>query len=643
MLRQDNSVRRMDLNLRLQYLGLDTEIYKLTNFRYCIYCKNRISQFELIQEKFNNEIRQVGTCINLVDRKPSVYLEQLENIDLDNPVDSFKAAVVTEPELQEFIKGMYPEVDIVRIVTEPGSKFNVTVEVGSDTTDNVCSEMKKRLLTRDIGTDDIRIKKVRKDESKSDTQEHIPHNEKIESFLKHQEVMMLSLNKKVRCSIYESDYWFDNAEKIYKGEIRREQIPFYRTDQKCCYMNCSMFEGTNIRKALLLYDSVYLEIPIKVRLDRFFKLQDMNQKELIELVSMGKVVLVLTNAENRYDIDMLNTAYKENPMGVIGRRGVNILLAAYLSQMKERYLRFYPGIQDESKQLYQYGIKNNDTVAVTLAKHLAWPILAKADSFRYLNSYGVFLLSNYGVNKLIEEELELSNELEKKDNLSLEFRMNSYSIHLAMALNATYFPFQQKEADSWRWYTDYHVADIMEKYLTFFWYGHKQNSLINKSRIQQASEQIRFFQSDDEISVLRIAENADKYNTPKYFGDLLEKMARLPLEKRNKIIREYNNLLVEASEVQKKTSVLELFMTGLDFVPKGPMLSTLISLSNMIKKRIDDCDKVLRKHEKQDFIKRVNKVVENKNSERTYTAVELDDIYLLDRIHRVARLKIDKG
>lgn len=54
----------------------------------------------------------------------------------------------------------------------------------------------------------------------------------------------------------------------------------------------------------------------------------MTISELIELVDMGKIILFLPNLENRYDKNLLLEVYKCNPTAIVGRRGINTLLAS---------------------------------------------------------------------------------------------------------------------------------------------------------------------------------------------------------------------------------------------------------------------------------------------------------------------------
>ena len=114
---------------------------------------------------------------------------------------------------------------------------------------------------------------------------------------------------------------------------------------------CVCFPVINLRSLLLLYDTVYLALPIENFLDEFLEMQGMKKKELVQLVSMGKVVLLLGNDETRYDRQVILDAYKESPDSVIGRRAMNAMMIAQLVEMKNQYAANYPMAYEMASQL----------------------------------------------------------------------------------------------------------------------------------------------------------------------------------------------------------------------------------------------------------------------------------------------------
>lgn len=114
----------------------------------------------------------------------------------------------------------------------------------------------------------------------------------------------------------------------------------------------------NLRSLLLLYDTVYLALPIGNFLDEFLEMQGMKKKELVQLVSMGKVVLLLGNDETRYDRQVILDAYKESPDSVIGRRAMNAMMIAQLVEMKISMLPIIRWLMRWHRNLQNMEIRN---------------------------------------------------------------------------------------------------------------------------------------------------------------------------------------------------------------------------------------------------------------------------------------------
>ena len=75
-------------------------------------------------------------------------------------------------------------------------------------------------------------------------------------------VMWLNTNKSYPFTVAEADFWYDNIEAIYDGSVKRKGFIFlqrWRTKMLC---ECVCFPVINLRSLLLLYDTVYLALPI---------------------------------------------------------------------------------------------------------------------------------------------------------------------------------------------------------------------------------------------------------------------------------------------------------------------------------------------------------------------------------------------
>lgn len=138
----------------------------------------------------------------------------------------------------------------------------------------------------------------------------------------------------------------------------------------------------------MLYDKTYLALPIENNLEVFLEYQNITKNELIELVERGKVVILLPNTESSYDKKLIMEAYNHGENSVITRRGINALIACYLTELEKSYWSDYPEYRKMILNIHPYLKNLNDEKAVQMAKLIAWPFTAKLQSFRILNQCG---------------------------------------------------------------------------------------------------------------------------------------------------------------------------------------------------------------------------------------------------------------
>ncbi len=552
MLKQEGTVKRNDLDLRIKYIGLKTEIYQIEPYFFMIYCINYSGNFEELTKDFNYTIRQLGTHISLINQCPTVYLKKIEGIPLSNVVDGFKATCVTESDLDNFIQSKFYYIDITNIeIPQKGIGFEILIKVAKETEQSEIEKMHQYLLTADFGTDKITIMS---DCGQLQYQTEIdkPDNEKLLQMKKTHDVMHLGLIKWLPFTINEADFWFEHAEDIYTGKMTRKDIYFYRDGSLKCFLDFSVFDNIDLRNILLLYDNIYIALPIENYLAHFLEKQNMTISELIELVDMGKVILVLPNLETRYDKDLLLEAYKCNPSAVVSRRGLNVLLATHLTETKHQYEKRFPGIYEVSSEIFMRGIEQESLNLQNMAHTLAWPITAAANSFSFLNQNGPMAVSNFGINTVINENIK---SIDVQDKISFEFTMNSLSTHIATALQSTYFPFRQIGNDD-KVYSDLVVSNIMGDFLKMYWYDATNLQSIRHTYEQNNMENnyIKMFQCKHNIKITNVASKADEYNTPKGFRDLLIRLENMDEFQRRSKIMEYNDLLFEVAKISNNKS-----------------------------------------------------------------------------------------
>ena len=618
MLKQEGTVKRCDLTLRTKYWGLVTEIYQLDIFRFVIACNNFRGNFEELSKDFENNIRQIGTDVSLVDKKPEQYLKKIKNISFDNVVDNFRATCVTLNDLKNFIKLKFYYVEIIQVsVPVTGVDFEILIEVSTETSDVQIEMMHKVLAETDLGTDVITIKKTKRFK-----------NEERKLKVEH-DVMILNHYEMLPFTINEGVFWLDNAEKIYTGNFERSELTFFRPETTKCFFDFSFFDNINIRNALLLYDTVYIAPPLYDKMSDFLTKQRMTQEELIELIEMGKVVLLLPNDEAKYDKNLIFEAYKNSPLSIVGRRGINTLLASYLAETTKKYEILHPNIYDISSEIFMVGTKDNNAKIQNMARFIAWPKLALIKSFSGFNVLSPMSISEFGINNVLNENIL---PVTKDQNIGFEFIVNSLNTHIATSLQATYFPFQQVGKNG-ATYSDCIVSKIMGDMLSL--YSYDADSLKNIKNIYKKNkdEYINLFDCRDNISVLKVAETADRFETHKGFRDILVRLGNLGDEERSKTIREYNDILFELVGDKKRGGFAKFIMGATGFLPLSAAFSHLLTSAGLLKDLIDETGA----KKKYDDYRKIEKYLIEYGTSVEHKKVE--DIFLLDKISRVATLK----
>lgn len=270
MYRADDEVRRTDLFLRCDYPELETESYKIDPQEYVIRCVGFEGDFKGISNKFDREIRQMGSPVVLSQTIPDEYQEKLTPIPFGDPVDGFRASVSTGPEIKAFVEAYYPDTEILEIIHHPGINYEVDILVGTGTTDERIREMSAFLETV-LGTDTVRVARKATGEAAVPADE--PKKERapgeIHPLIQLMDNSRLGYHRELACSAAEADYWFSNAEDIYRNRIGRPDLPFFRDRQKNCFMDCSVSTGLDIRNVLFLYETVYIGMPMEKHLDSF--------------------------------------------------------------------------------------------------------------------------------------------------------------------------------------------------------------------------------------------------------------------------------------------------------------------------------------------------------------------------------------
>ena len=88
MLKQEGTVKRCDLNLRIKYLGLETEIYQLDTFQFVIVCNNYKESLEELSKDFMCDYDEAGSIGKRYRREDEIGTPYCITVDFETLEDN---------------------------------------------------------------------------------------------------------------------------------------------------------------------------------------------------------------------------------------------------------------------------------------------------------------------------------------------------------------------------------------------------------------------------------------------------------------------------------------------------------------------------------------------------------------------------
>lgn len=597
-------VRRADLHLRTKYFGLKTRIYLLEPHHYAILLLNDQEELAVIKKDFDHSIRPAAQWIDLVVEEPECFLEQIE--PLPNVAHHCEGLYLNNRMFRNLLYSRFPEVEFVDFKVEHSNEILLKITTGKDTKEESWKQIGEFIAGLRLGFTKLQIENSSKSGDWYDSS-----------------VEMACTNRSLGFSRQDSEFWFDQMEQIYSGEIGKESLRFFDADSTKCYLNFSVWENENInlRNQILLYDKIYLSFPLGSHIDKVLQQQNLTLTDLEKMAERGKLVVFLPNTEDNYDKQALERLYHANKNSVVSKRGINALLAMHFCDLEKRYLSLWEGHEEVLHELCKAGMKSEDAKIRAMIKGLMWPMQAKTESFDVFNSYSPMKVAGIGVNRLFRGFL---GDSEAAKNADFELTVNADSIHIATALQATYFPFLMKLNE--QEYSDLAVAELLGSILNFYQYPGdiQQDSIREYSKVLENEQlAVSLLDSDNRVEIRQFLDYAEQYKTPETLKNILNHLAEMPQPERQKKVAEYSNLMAELGNQKgiSKDSILNYVLTGVGFLPG---VGTAASIVGLILQLVED----LKLREKWSF-HRIAKQNSNVNEE----------VYLLDKLSRIARIR----
>jgi len=515
--------------------------------RYYIVCPSldsepKSSSGRPISDWFHNECRIVGSPVSLVNKIPEGAIKIPERTAVE--LSLLHGEPLTVFEVYREISNSLPRTFPLLGVSSPGG--NLIIEVSRRLSDEEVGELDIVLSNYKIDIEyDIKVKcgaircedkwEVSNPNASANSLDLLP----VRS-------LQSSLPATV-ASAYEEDeeFWIDNRVSLLSSnDLRREDVlPDAFMKGASCLIDATVFDTNNLRAYLPIYRRLIIVMPLKKHLDKALNGFGVSKKEIIELVSRGRVQFVLPQPIQRYDAGFIAEIKSARSSAVLLSRRLSI---ASVIETRSRVPFLYPALGSaERRALIEAfsSVKNIKIggIARVLGKSLG---VAWSGMERNLSARGAMGTMTHGVGPLLGE---LAHGMTGRD-LTLEITTSSMSVEWAAALRSTYFPVETND------YSSYAAANLCA-------------SLYSGVRNSPTVNPVKDFQSfvtgiltlDNDAPILELDSALTSRDTDQ-LADLLNRAHSQ--EERQSLIDKMNGKIRQYESVDARLKRLDIFSLG---------------------------------------------------------------------------------
>lgn len=577
-MRRDKEILRCELYLRTKYPHLNTRILKLKNGFYTIYANNFPQPFSTVEKEFHYSIKPITTPVLLTESIPQDFEKEIFPLKDDEIVSDYSGMPFTIWQLQRLLQYKFPDIDIV-LVDEDNQSRQILLYIRimenlvcrkklEDFINSLELNISVKIIEDNREIDSALLKeKKRKEKTKKNLDLQNFDDQISNPVLNMLPIKHQDLDKKAE--IRDEELFFDRLEDIYKGKINKTDIAKITDSSLNCYIDYAMSgcSNVNIRNGIVLYDKVFIDLPIDKTIEDFCNEQKVKQKELLELCNDGKVNLILTHPSFQYDKKFLDDIYSVAPDSIITRRTLSSLIIADLVEINKNYfINTVNGLLESSFELANLIADSLNKDKDEIYHFLTWPQMALRSSFETLLFNAPKRIASFGINNTFPDFFKLFDK-EKGENIEFEFMVNADKVHIASALNSVYFPFYEKYGK----YTNRPTTSLMADRLNFYKNATVANGteyLNDRNKILSGKQNILpidIIDVNDYIPLQELQRFSDCFYTSSQFNSIFSFLAKQDVSERIKTIKIYNELVDKEINKKKKNKI------GADFAINGAL------------------------------------------------------------------------
>ncbi len=529
-------VRRADVSLRAAYPNLVTRIFEVAPLSFAIVFDRSLQEASTID--FANKIRPVTLRAEISNEIPQHYLREIEPIRDSELALHYEGFPFTQNQLFNLIVSRFPHLALAEI-GETGNPITITIEL--TTAIGVGEEKALMEFCSGIGVPAsfqtvVTGRTIQQAQEARKGKVHVSNRFQPDFLTVGASRLRPAMPDHLRV---DEEYWFNHLDAICAGQISVEDMPgIYEGDARC-FVDATIGEHINFRQLLAYYDTIYLSPPLKQGHHAFLQHQALSQTDLLDLITSGRLKILLTQAEERLDIRFLTAAAERSPTSLIGRRTAAAMLIADVVHTANRYR-----LNDQSHYaelgLFSRAIADQSGIpADQVLQFILWPVTARRGAILALLERGTKGILNIGLGPFIATLIKTASG---KD-LDFEALTMSEKVHIAHAIGATCFPMREEGSG-------FHLlANLMGDALNFFRSFNFQSA---ESWRQNAERQrqgkvllppLSILEFDAEVPIREVLDATESQVMRNRGRALFSRLADMTDEQRDEEIRELSALL----------------------------------------------------------------------------------------------------
>ena len=588
---RDKEILRCDFYLRTKYPHLNTRIFKLKNDFYTIYADNYPKPFSSFEDKFHNQIRPITAPVSLTETIPENFEKEITPLSDTDIVSDYSGIPFSSFQLQRLIQFKFPNINCICITHDNSDYIDFYIQKISDEDtqlkfinfiNSLELSLPFKIIDDEKEIETIILKEKQRKDKLNDFYRKNPSAKNFEESISNPVLNMIPIRQQslhIKAEERDEEQFFDRVENIYKGIITKHDILPINRDSLNCYIDYSMTgcENINIRNGVLLYDKVFIDLPLMETIESFCNRQKVKKDDLLDLCNRGKVNFILTHPSIQYDRDFLETLYSTTPNSIITRRLLSSLIIVDLVDINKNYfINTVDGLLESSFDFANLIADRLHKDKEEIYKFLIWPQMALRNSFECLLFNSPARIASFGINNTFPDFLKLFDK-ENGEKLELEFMINSDKVHIASALNSVYFPYSEKDGK----YTNRPTTSLMADRLNFYKnatldtgseYFNERNQILSG---MQNILPIDIIDVNDFIPLHELQKVSDCFYTSSQFNSIFSFLAKQDVPERIEIIKKYNELVdKEINKKQNKKTSIDFAINGV-FDGVGVLLSAL--------------------------------------------------------------------